>query len=161
VRKWIPETILSNEHAGTARRLWKFIGYNEILLNYAEALIEMGGDDNKSNAFAALDQIRHRGGITGNLEDRTDLNSQEALRNFVHKERTIELAFEEHRWWDVKRWNVAVEALARPIYGITVASDGTISRKTAQERVFTSKMYLYPIPETEVWKSNIENNSGW
>ena len=37
------------------------------------------------------------------------------MRNFIHKERTIELAFEEHRAWDVRRWNVAVEALSRPI----------------------------------------------
>jgi len=95
------------------------------------------------------------------VADRTDLDTKAKRRAFIHKERTIELAFEEHRWWDVKRWNVAVEALARPIYGIEVANNGTITRKVAQERVFTEKMYLYPIPETEVWKTNIENNSGW
>lgn len=162
LRKWIPETILSNEHAGTARRLWKFIGYNEILLNYAEALIEYTDDESMlSYAYDKLDQIRSRAGITGKVADRTDLDTKAKRRAFIHKERTIELAFEEHRWWDVKRWNVAVEALARPIYGIEVANNGTITRKVAQERVFTEKMYLYPIPETEVWKTNIENNSGW
>ena len=112
--------------------------------------------------YDALDAIRHRAGITGNVADRTDLtSSKDKMRNFIHKERTIELAFEEHRAWDVRRWNVATEALSRDIYGVEVDTDGTIMRKIAQKRVFEDKMYLYPIPEGEVWKSNIENNPGW
>ena len=43
------------------------------------------------------------------------------MRNFIHKERTIELAFEEHRWWDVRRWNVAGDALGRDIDSLTAA----------------------------------------
>jgi len=163
MRKYIPETILSNEHAGTARRLWVISRYAEIMLNYAEAINEVEGPDgsHRADLISMLDQIRSRAGITGSVADRTDLNTQAAMRNFIHKERTIELAFEEHRPWDVRRWNVAMEALARPIYGINVASDGTITRKTAQKRVFYERMYLYPIPETEYWKTNIENNPGW
>lgn len=161
VKKWIPETILANEHSGTAKRLWKFIGLNEIYLNIAEATNEISGPQN-DNVINMLDAIRSRAGITGSVANRSDLmSSQETMRNFIHKERTIELAFEEHRWWDCKRWNVAVEAFSRPIYGIDVAADGTITRKTAQTRTFESKMYLYPIPETEYWKTGIENNSGW
>ena len=83
------------------------------------------------------------------------------MRNFIRKERTVELAFEEHRAWDVRRWNVAEEALGRDIIGIDVASNGTITRKVAQKRVFQKKMYLYPIPEGEYWKTGIENNPEW
>lgn len=108
-----------------------------------------------------LDMVRHRAGITGNVADRQDLTDKDAMRNFIHKERTVEFAFEEHRSWDVRRWNVAVEALSRPIYGVNVAMDGTVSRKKAQDRVFDQKMYLYPIPEEEVWKTGLENNPGW
>lgn len=108
-----------------------------------------------------LDRVRTRAGIAGSVKDRADLASKDAMRNFIHKERTVEFAFEEHRSWDVRRWNVAVEALARPIYGINVAMDGSVSRKVAQQRVFDAKMYLYPIPETEVWKTGLENNPGW
>ena len=109
-----------------------------------------------------LDKIRHRAGISGKIADRSDLtSSKDNMRNFIHKERTVELAFEEHRAWDVRRWNVAVEALSRPIYGVNVSADGTITRKVAQSRVFENKMYLYPIPEGEVWKTGIENNPGW
>ena len=161
MRKYIPETILASNHGGTAHRLWTIIRYAEILLNYAEALNEVDYNANKAEICSLLDQVRHRAGITGNVADRADLNSQSAMRNFIHKERTVEFAFEEHRPWDVRRWNCAKEALARPIYGITVATDGSITRKVAQNRVFEDKMYLYPIPEGEVWKANITNNSGW
>ena len=83
------------------------------------------------------------------------------MRNFIHKERTVELAFEEHRAWDVRRWNVAEKALGRDIIGIEVSANGNITRKVAQKRVFSDKMYLYPIPEGEYWKTGIENNPGW
>jgi hypothetical protein len=159
-RKYIPENILSAVHSGTSYRNWIIIRYSEILLNYAEAMNELSGPS--AEVYNCLNQIRHRAGINGNVEDRSDLTaSKENMRNFIRKERTVELAFEDHRAWDVRRWNVAVEALARPIYGIDVASSGTYTRKVAQSREFEEKMYLYPIPETEVWKTNIENNPGW
>jgi hypothetical protein len=160
VRKYIPETILSANHSQTAYRLWIIIRYAEILLNYAEALNEAQGPS--PEVYDMLDQVRRRAGISGSVADRADLTaSQDNLRNFIHKERTVEFAFEEHRLWDVRRWNVAAEALARPIYGVNVGADGTVTRKVAQNRVFEGKMYLYPIPEGEVWKTNIENNPGW
>ena len=160
VRKYIPESILSAEHSQTAYRLWTIIRYAEILLNYAEALNEAQGPG--TEVYNALDQIRHRAGISGNVADRNDLtSSKDNMRNFIHKERTVELAFEEHRAWDVRRWNVALQALARPIYGVTVSSTGAITRMVARNRVFEDKMYLYPIPEGEVWKTGIENNPGW
>ena len=159
MRKYIPETILASNHGGTAYRLWTIIRYAEILLNYAEALNEVEGPTQQ--VCDLLDQVRHRAGITGNVADRSDLKTKEAMRNFIHKERTVEFAFEEHRPWDVRRWNCAKEALSRPIYGINVAANGTITRKVAQQRVFEDRMYLYPIPEGEVWKTNIENNPGW
>lgn len=162
MKKYIPETILGSNHGGTAYRNWVIMRYAEILLNYAEALCELPDfEANKSEICIILDKVRHRAGILGNVEYRDDLNSQAAMRNFIRKERTVEFAFEEHRWWDVRRWNVAKEALSRPIYGVDVDANGNITRKVAQKRVFEDKMYLYPIPEEEAWKTNIENNPGW
>jgi hypothetical protein len=159
LRKYIPENILSAVHSGTSYRNWIIIRYAEILLNYAEAMNELNGPG--TEVYSCLNQIRHRAGITGDVETRTDLtSSKENMRNFIRKERTVELAFEDHRAWDVRRWNVAVEALSRPVYGIDVTSSA-YTRKVAQERVFEGRMYLYPIPEAEVWKTNIENNPGW
>jgi hypothetical protein len=162
-KKYIPESILYNNHSGTAYRNWIFIRYAEILLNYAEALNEAQGPVDE--VFSTLQQLRDRAGIGGRLADRTDLYSQGTMRNFIRKERAVELAFEDHRAWDVRRWNVAVEALARPVYGMEVTTNASgnpvYTRVEVQRRVFTGKMYLYPIPETEVWKTNIENNQDW
>ena len=159
VRKYIPEAILSADRTGSAYRNWIFIRYAEILLNLAEAKNEADGPS--VEVYNALNAIRSRAGITGSVADRTDLNTKEAMRKFIRKERTVELAFEEHRSWDLRRWNVATQALSRDIYGVDVASDGTISRKVVQNRVFEPRMYLYPIPETEVWVTGIQNNAGW
>ncbi|MFV0290412.1 MAG: RagB/SusD family nutrient uptake outer membrane protein [Mangrovibacterium sp.] len=143
-------------------RNWIFIRYAELLLNYAEAMNELNGPS--SEVFDALQQIRNRVGMTADLSSRKDLQSKESLRNFIRKERTIELAFEDHRWWDVRRWKVAERAIARPIYGMKVTkNDGTINyeRKVAQYRVFENRFYLYPLPEENMWQTNWNNNTGW
>lgn len=157
LRKYMPEAILVNNHGGNSYRNWIFIRYAEILLNRAEALNEIDYNANRTEIRNLLDQIRHRGGITGNMSARSDINSQETMRNFIRKERTVELAFEEHRWWDVRRWNVAKEALSRDIIGVNIASNGRYTRKVAQKRIFEDRMYLYPIPEGEYWKTGFQN----
>ena len=163
LRKYMPEEILANNHGGTAFRNWIFIRYAEILLDYAEAINEVS-PNNYKEALAVIQPIRDRVGMTLQLENRADLQSQDAARKFIRRERTIELAYEDHRAWDVRRWGVAKEALARDIYGVDVVRENGQTkyvRKIAQPRVFEDKMYLYPIPEGEVWKTNIENNPGW
>lgn len=172
MRKWIADDILSNNHGGTSYRNWCFIRLAEMYLSYAEILNEISFADNKAIIAAYLDMVRMRAGLP-QLATRPDYDSftQETMRNFIHKERTIELCFEEQRWWDVRRWSCAVKALSRPIYGIEVAQDGKITRKTVtgSERQFDAKMYLYPIPEAQYWiigeyanaQVGIQDNPGW
>lgn len=143
-------------------RNWIFIRYAEILLNYAEAMNEVKGPS--PEVFGILQQLRDRVGMTAKLAGRSDLQNKDNLRKFIRKERTVELAFEDHRSWDVRRWNVAKEALSSPIYGVTVTKQGSTvnyKRKLVQQRVFDDKMYLYPIPEKEIWKTGMQNNPGW
>jgi len=73
--------------------------YGEILLNYAEAAIELG---NEGDALNAINQIRQRAGIIA----LTTID-----RDKVRHERQVELAFENHRWWDIRRWRIASEIL--------------------------------------------------
>lgn len=163
LRKYMPEEVLANDHGGVAYRNWIFFRYAEILLNYAEALNEVS-PGNYTLALDAIQPIRDRVGLTLRLSERQDLQSQQAARCFIRKERNVELAFEDHRAWDVRRWNVAEEALARDIYGVDVMNvNGQVQyiRKVSQKRIFEERMYLYPIPEGEVWKTDIENNPGW
>ncbi len=162
VRKYIPENILNNNHTGSDYRNWILIRYAEILLNYAEAMNENGSS--REEVLNALQPIRNRAGLTARLTERDDLQTQEERRNFIRKERTVELAFEEHRAWDVRRWNIATQSLSRPIYGMNITQENgnlVYTRKVVRQRTFDEKMYLYPIPEGEVWKTNITNNPGW
>ncbi len=161
-RKYLDDSQTHYRDGGVMFRNWIFIRYAEILLNYAEALNEVNGPS--ATVFSTLQKLRNRVGITSLLSGRTDLQTKEALRNFIRKERTIELAFEDHRYWDVRRWNVAVESLSRPIYGFSIVKNGAntiYTRQVAQKRVFVPKMYLYPIPEAEIWRTGIENNPDW
>lgn len=161
-RKYLDDSQTHFLTGGTMYRNWIFIRYAEILLNYAEAMNEVNGPG--AAVYSVLQQLRSRAGMTAPLSARADLKTREAMRNFIHKERSVELAFEDHRSWDLKRWALAKEALARPIYGMTISKTATgfsYSRKIAQTRVFEDKMYLYPIPEAEVWKTGMPNNPGW
>jgi hypothetical protein len=80
--------------------------YGEVLLNLAEAAFELG---KTSEALDAINQIRSRAGIAS----LTSI-SREAIRH----ERKVELAFEGHRYWDVRRWRIATTALSQEFSGI-------------------------------------------
>jgi len=78
----------------------------EIYLNLAEAAFELGKTD---EALAAVNEIRERAGIA-------ELKS--ITRDKIRNERKVELAFENQRWWDLKRWRIAVDAITRTFKGI-------------------------------------------
>ena len=78
---------------------------------------------------------------------------KEFFRNVVRHERRIELAFEDHRLWDVRRWKIANSTLGVPIRGVEITkSEATFSYKVfnVENRVFENKMYFYPIPQKEL-----------
>lgn len=81
---------------------WRFFRYTEVLLNYAEASIELGQD---GEARAYINMIRKRAGMP-----ETNL-SGEALKELYRNERRVELAFEDHRYFDVRRWMLAPQTL--------------------------------------------------
>lgn len=167
------ELVLTQEQ--TAMHQWIYFRYAEILLNYAEAANEAWGPDDGSHtasgltARQALDQVRGRasvglGGVDlAKYEGATD---KERMRAAVKAERRVELAFEDHRYWDLLRWNNGT-VLAEPVEGIRAADngDGTFryERFKVEERVFDEKMYRYPIPYQEISKSKgvVTQNAGW
>lgn len=79
---------------------WMVFRYAEVLLNYAEACVELGTDTGL--ALEKLNEIRGRAGI----KQLTQID-----RESVRKERKVELAFENHRFWDIRRWRVATDIL--------------------------------------------------
>ncbi len=87
-------------------------------------------------------------------------------RNVVRNERRIELAFEEHRFWDIRRWKIAQQVYGKALHGMNIIKEGpAFSYNLAEvfKPVFIApKMYLYPIPYDEVVKNdNMRQNPGW
>jgi hypothetical protein len=87
------------------------------------------------------------------------------FRDKVRNERTVELAFEGHYWYDILRWKQGADRIGGTVYGVDVVKSGstfTHSRKVVEQRYFDpARMYLYPIPNTEVYNMGISQNPGW
>lgn len=160
---------LNLELKQTAVHSWPLIRYTEILLNYAEAMNEAYGPDadyfgGEKSARWAINAVRGRVGMPPVVA-----SDQPEMRKRIKHERRIELAFEDHRFWDLRRWGVqdAKEALASELHGvsITMNDDGgcAYESKVVEKRTFVDKMMLYPIPKTEILQSNnvLQQNPGW
>lgn len=128
------------------------IRYAEILLNYAEAKNEYEGPT--AEVYAAIESIRERAGLSpyqlpGGL-------SKEAMRDVIRNERRIELAFEGHRFFDVRRWMIAEETDSKVMTGMEVVRNGSevvYNKFNVRQHNFRKAMYFWPIPYTEVAKS--------
>lgn len=147
---------------GTAGGLqaWPYIRYAEVLLNYAEALNEADGP--VQSVYNAVNAVRHRSGI----DDLAAGLSKSEMRDIIWGERHVELAFEEHRWYDVRRWKIANVAENIPGYGIKIVKSGnsfTYERIIALSMSFTDKHYWLPIPREEILSSDgkLVQNDGY
>lgn len=155
----------------TSLRGWVYMRYAEILLNYAEALNESDPVANSNAIFNALDLLRNRANLRPfDAADKTLLKDQAEMRNYIKRERRLELAFEEHRFWDLRRWKDAETVLNQPVKGMRITRDEagnfTYTVFDADTRVFDPKMYWYPIPRREILKyrnagKTIVQNPGW
>jgi hypothetical protein len=148
---------------------WIMFRYAEILLNYAEAMNEAYGSDNNNGytltARQAVNLVRARTGVA--MPPVTATN-QDEMRTQIKHERRVELAFEDHRFWDLLRWKDAETVMNKPLRGITVTKvdDTTFNYNeiTVENRLFSApKMYLYPISYSEISKSKgvLVQNQGW
>lgn len=145
---------------------WIEFRHAEVLLNYAEAQNEFLASPDAS-VYSALNVLRKRAGITTELA--AGSLSKESMRQLIRNERYVELCFEKKRYWDLRRWKLAALVLNGQ-YGmgvyITKKADNTFSyayvKVDPQANVFTERMYLMPIPQTEISKNkNLKQNPGW
>lgn len=133
----------------------------EAFVNYAEALNEAKGP--VSEAYVAINTIRNRSGMPNLPSNLTKEEFRERARN----ERTIELAFEGQRLWDVRRWLIAInEGVMRgDMWGIKIErnADNSFSYEpyVFERRIFEAKMYLEPFPQSEVNKGYLVQNPGY
>lgn len=168
LRKFVNEGLDLEKNASSVHT-WILFRYGEILLNYAEAMNEAYGPELTNGytmtAKAAVDKVRQRPGV--DMPILPPGLSKEEMRTRIRHERRVELAFEEHRFFDVRRWKIAQQTENLPLMAmqVTKTPEGTFKYlvRKAEERSFTPKMYRYPIPESEVLKSNgnLDQNPGW
>jgi hypothetical protein len=167
-RKMCDSTIANNSSPNTVRG-WPLLRYAEIILNYAEAVNELG---QLNDAFEKVKEIRNRAGIDAGADGRYGIKSgitQAEMRDLIRNERHIELFAEgDNRWDDIRRWKIAEavnNGLLKSIWIERNPATKVYTYKPAlgyQAHVFTAKQYLFPIPGIEIRKMPLMiQNPGW
>ena len=157
------ETNISSNSPNSRRHSWIIFRLAEFYLNYAEAMFYYMGDADavsegilNMSANQAVNELRKRDDIgmplfsgSANFEER------------YMRERMVELAFEGHRFWDVRRWKKG-EQFFKEIKTVNVNSFGIVTNGTVKTRKWDEKYNLYPIPFGELRKNpNLTQNPGW
>jgi hypothetical protein len=136
----------------TPNSFWPYLRLSDLYLMYAEALNEYEPANPDIKKYVNL--IRSRAGIALLPVLATD-NTQDGMRNRIRNERAVELMFEGHRYFDLKRWKLG-SVIGAPVYGMNTVKNGnviTFEKFKFEDRVFPATMYLYPIPLDDVLKS--------
>lgn len=167
LKKYLNPSVRIGEGQNTIQRHTFYIfRYGEMYLNYAEAMNETYGPESDPEGYGmtaleAVNVLRTRAEMP-NLPNGL---TKEAFRNRLINERRVELAFENHRFWDVRRWKIANSVLNDDLRGITIEkisdTEFVYSQQIVEKRVYNEKMNLYPIPYTETVKANLEQNPEW
>ncbi|WP_233635667.1 RagB/SusD family nutrient uptake outer membrane protein [Hymenobacter setariae] len=136
----------------------------EVLLSYAEAQNEAVGPG--AGVYSALNQLRKRAG----LPDLAAGMSQSQLRDYIRRERRIELAFEDKRWFDIRRWKITAGStgvLNTPSMGMLITPDKATGKLTyAKVKVFENRFFDFqnwmPIPQEDIAKNTkLVQNAGY
>ncbi|MGV8094746.1 MAG: RagB/SusD family nutrient uptake outer membrane protein [Mangrovibacterium sp.] len=137
--------------------------YAEVLLTYAEAKIEQNQID--QSVYDAINLVRGRASV--NQPDVTTGKTQAELREILRRERRVEFAIEEHRLFDIRRWEIADEVMPGNVYGILNYWDTNRSdygqHVLVENRQFNANRdYLWPIPQSEMdLNENLVQNPVW
>lgn len=159
LRKFLNEDVNIQTGGSSGGHVVPLFRLAEIYLNYAEALNEC--DPTNPDIALYLNKVRNRASLPN-----VSALSQEQMRTVIQHERRVELAFEEHRSWDVRRWKIASSTLGAPLMGVQIERKPlggyTYMPVKVEQRVFQPKMYWYPIPQSEVLKlKQWKQNNGW
>ncbi|MEC5143475.1 RagB/SusD family nutrient uptake outer membrane protein [Chitinophaga sp. 180180018-2] len=161
-RKYLLPSVDLFSGSGGSDRKWVLIRTAELYLNYAEAQNEATGP--QADVYNALNAVRARAGMPAySGGDKTSLRAK------IRHERRIELALEDHRFWDVRRWKIAEIVDNKAVHGVAVSGSGNITYTypVIETRVFDAKKnYWLPIPQSEIDKVSGNNpgftqNPGW
>ena len=150
---------------------WIIFRLGEFYLNYAEAMFRytgdveqvLPGDKSPLTAREAVNVIRQRTGVKMPELQADDVSDPEVFWKRYKNERMVELAFEGHRFWDVRRWKEGELLKEVTFMKITQNNNGTYNySREKSTRSWDDKMYLFPIPQTELMcNTNLTQNPGW
>lgn len=149
---------------------WVELRLGDLYLLYAEALNEANGPT--PEVYEYLNLIRQRAGLNGVEEswanfsrNPTKHTTKEGLREIIHQERTIELAFEGQRFWDIRRWKTAPLELNGPITGWDMNQSDVVAyyrERVLFNQTFTLKDYFWPIRDINlIVNKKLVQNPGW
>ena len=161
LRKYVDGSCVTTADNQTTRRhTWILFRLAEIYLDYAEAVFYATGSADDATfgmtANEAVNVLRSRADIQMPLftED------GEAWVKRYERERLVELAFENHRFWDVRRWKKGSQYF-KNVQVASISSSLQLTRSTVN-RQWDDKYYFYPIPQSELKKNpNLTQNQGW
>jgi hypothetical protein len=173
---------MTDENVFLSRVSFILMRYAEILLTYAEAKIELNQLD--ASVITAINRVRQRAGQPG--VETAIQNNQNELRELIRRERTVELAVEGFRWFDIRRWDIAhlvmpgkVVGISKsptnmpptpnfkttPVHDLNSIPDYTPQldlRYTRETRFWFPRLMLLPVPQGERDANpGLSQNDGW
>lgn len=168
LKKYLDSTtdISSSTGSGGKRHSWVTFRLGEFYLNYAEAVFNYLGSADATDAVFTMSPVEAVNKVR-NREDvkMPDFPSGMSADEFIQKyrrERMVELAFEGHRFWDVRRWKDGDSQKNIIEMQITKNGDNYTYKRVTKSRYWNDKMYLFPIPDSEMRKNpNLTQNPGW
>lgn len=165
MRKFLSEAATWNQQSNSSvRRPWILFRYAETLLNYVEALNEAQGP--VADVYTYLNQVRRRTGVNLPLMVAgSPVLTKAQMRDIIQNERRVELSFEGHRFFDIRRWKKGEEFLNKPVTGMRITNNAgtlTYTKFTVENRVFTNKNYYYPFSQSDINRQPaLVQNLGW
>ncbi|WP_132129999.1 RagB/SusD family nutrient uptake outer membrane protein [Anseongella ginsenosidimutans] len=149
---------------------WPTFRLADLYLLYAEALNEANGPG--AEVYHWLNLIRDRAGLptvedawTNHSTQPAKYTTQQGLREIIHQERMIELLFEGHRYWDLKRWKKAPQVLSQPITGWDIYQEDAATYYRVRlifNQQFRMRDYFWPVRESELLiNRNLVQSPGW
>lgn len=146
---------------------WVIMRYAEILMNYAEAAAHAYGPDVVPEGYTlsardAVNKVRARKGVS--MPPYPQGMTTEAFLARLENERRVEFAFEDQRFWDLRRWKQLDEM--RQVYKVSIQKqeDGSYqyTKGLLDTYDISDKMYFYPFSNAELFKNrSLVQNDGW
>ena len=172
LKKYVRQDLeIAGSNAATKEHTWVIFRLAEMYLCFAEAMNEAYGPTAAPQGYAmdaitALNFVRMRAAVNMPF---VMTNDEAELRALIIRERQVELAFEDHRFWDIRRWKLIDDTnpnkITEDIYGVKITNNAgaySYAVEKVDDRFWDNKMYLYPFPynETKI-NPNLGQNPGW